>query len=137
MNKPGKGIFTDETTEEDLIQFARTLRCQLFHYRDVVNCYAIYMKEEYFGEVESTIPPEPRYSKPNFPRKKVQRQQWTDEEVSAIIEGIKEFGKGHWNEIYNARKDIFDKKGRTPTDINIKYNSMRKNGTLKRKGIQV
>lgn len=124
--------FTEETSQEDLINFAHSLSPGQLKYKDVLAVYG----EHYTHAIYSNhfvMKFSPRY----FQKKKknhVQRSmpvekpvfkniapKWTEAEIEALRNGVKEFGLGKWKEIYYSNKKIFEKNMRTPEKLKRKY----------------
>ena len=124
--------FSEETTREDLMNFAHSLSPGQLKYKDVLSVYgehyshAIYSNHfvmkftpRYFqkkkkGKISNSMPVEK-------PALKQKTQKWTEEEIEALKNGIEEFGTDNWKQIYESNKKIFAKNARTPEKLKRKY----------------
>ena len=127
--------FSHETSREDLKNFIDSLPMDEFKYSGLIKAYSEYVTHEIYTDKYVMQLPKRYFSKTSNKKRsknkdqpvkdRTRKSKWTEEETKALFNGIKKFGFGKWNEIYNDNKEIFYNKNITPTDLRIKYTRFR------------
>lgn len=108
-----------ESEIQDLIQ---SLPMDFFNYRDTILSYAEYIQHDVISP-NFAFDKNPKYFSKKDPKEptKIMRVHWTSEELDALYKGIIQFGVGHWKEIYEQNKEIFQTTGINETHLKEKY----------------
>ena len=53
--------------------------------------------------------------------------KWSSAELNVLYDGILKYGKGNWIQIYTANQEFFDKKSRTPEDLEKQFQKLKDN----------
>ena len=143
-------IFNEETSQEDLMRFVHSLPTNQIKYSGVMKIYSDYVSHEIYSQNYQIEFPQ-RYFQAKRKRKqnsqkevkpvlkikpemkqddenKNKRAVWSEKEVRAMSEGIKKYGVGNWNQIYEANKELFMNINVTPKKIKAKYMACRDTG---------
>ena len=97
--------YDSDTTEADIDDFVKTLGCSRIKHKEIVKCYSIFLKNEYFNFLKNND------------------NNWCEIELNCLTEGVRMCGKD-FDKVLQCYSAVFGPKGRTSSDLQNKWEEL-------------